>query len=252
MFLYFRVFSCSTRWLDFMCFPVLWCFGVLMFNCVSTTMSRIVNLHFLDLMEVYHCVAVWTPSTSVCDICILQRLLSSVFRGINKGCAKTSCLYSSTRVSTSWEVLVCCSWQDTGVYHGHPPLEHRGLPAESPNPLSLGPVHKWTTMNICCHPLRLESECSSCWLEGVQHLGSQVNSNTGDKCIYVGSFCVAQFWNDFYFWFDWYFMHLPSSKVELGCQETFAKGQWPEASQHNLTFQIEPINSCSNLFRLSR
>ena len=146
-------------------------------------MSRWVNLHFLDLMEAYHCIAVWTPSTSVYDICILQRLFSSVFRGINKGCAKTSCLHSPTRVSTSPKVLVCHSWQDTGVYHGHPPLEHCSLHTDPLNPLFLGPVHEWAPMNICCHPLRLESECSSCWLEGVQHLGFPASSNIGDTLI---------------------------------------------------------------------
>ena len=38
---------------------VLWCSDVvLVYNCVSTAMSRIVNLDFLDLMEAYHCVTV--------------------------------------------------------------------------------------------------------------------------------------------------------------------------------------------------
>ena len=76
----------------------------------------------------------------------------SVFRGINKGCAKTSCLYSSTRVSTSPEVLIRCSWHDTGVCHGHPPLEYHSPYAKSPNPLHMGPVYEWTPMNICCDP----------------------------------------------------------------------------------------------------
>ena len=68
-----------------------------------------------------------------------KRLLSSVFRSINKGCAKTSCLHSSTRASTSLEVLIRYSWQDTGVLLGPPPLECHSPYAESPQPSPFGP-----------------------------------------------------------------------------------------------------------------
>ena len=136
-------------------------------------------------------ITVWLcepPPFSFVTSVFYKRLLSSVFRSINKGCVKTSCLYSSTRASTLPEVLISCSWQDTGVLHGPPPLDCLSLHAE------LGPVHEWTPMNICCHPLRLEPECSSCWLEGVQHLGFPVKSNIGD--ISRGPFCLpnATFW----------------------------------------------------------
>ena len=85
-----------------------------------------------------------TPLQSVTSV-FYKRLLSSVFRGINKCCAETSCLYSSTRVNTSPEVLICCSWQDTGVYYGHPPLEHHSTYAESPQPPSYGPSAQMNT-----------------------------------------------------------------------------------------------------------
>ena len=87
------------------------------------------------------------PLQSVASV-FYKRLLSPVFRGINKGCAKISCLYSSTRVSTSPEVLTQCSWQDTGVYCGHPPIEHRSLYAESPQPPPHGPSARMNTHNF--------------------------------------------------------------------------------------------------------
>ena len=71
-----------------------------------------------------------------------KRLLFSIFNSINKGCAEAECLYSSTTVSTSPEVLIYSSWQDTGVYHGHPPLEHHSLHTDPANPLFLGPVYE--------------------------------------------------------------------------------------------------------------
>ena len=60
MFLYFSVFKLFTldAWIS-CCTLMFWYFDVvLVYNGVSTTMSRIVNLHFLDLMEAYHCIAV--------------------------------------------------------------------------------------------------------------------------------------------------------------------------------------------------
>ena len=134
----------AVRWCDLKCFGVPWwtidvfkLFSVIWKLC--TIISTVMNLYFFDLMEAYHCVVVLTPPLHFVTSVFHKRLLSSVFRGINKGCAKTSCLYSSTRVSTSLEVLICCSWQDTGVYHGHPPLEHHSPYAESPQTPLHGP-----------------------------------------------------------------------------------------------------------------
>ena len=131
-------------------------------------MPRIVKLSALDVMEAYHCVVVWTPSTSKCDICILQRAPFLSLLNINKGCAEAECLYSSISASTSLEVLICSSWQDTGVYCGHPPPEYHSLHTDPANSFFLGPVHEWTPMNNCCYPLRLESECPSCRLDDIQ------------------------------------------------------------------------------------
>ena len=99
-------------------------------------MPRIVNLHVLDMTS---------TSEFVTSVFYKRFLSSSVFSSINKGCAEAEYLYSSTSVSTSPEVLIHSSWQDTGVYHGHPPLECHSLHTDPANPLFLVPSAQMNT-----------------------------------------------------------------------------------------------------------
>ena len=108
------------------------------------------------------------PSPWLLTYCILKRLLSSVFRSYSiKAVLKLIVCIPPTHdsagkilVSTVDTLLQQCSLQ---LY----------------NLSNLGPVHKKTPMNICCHPLRVEN-----WmlqpLTGERTQTLLVKSNIGD------------------------------------------------------------------------
>ena len=109
------------------------------------------------------------PSPWLLSNCILKRLLSPVFRSYSiKAVLKLVVCILPTRdsagkilVSTVDTLLQQCSLQ---LY----------------NLSNLGPVHEKTPMNICCHPLRIET-----WmlqpLTGEHTQTVLVKSNIGDK-----------------------------------------------------------------------
>ena len=146
--------SCSILMCTLLWLKVFWC-SLMNYWCVWTVNCYLeVLYHNVYSNRIYTSWTWWRPITVLlCEPPPLQsvtsvfykRLLSSVFRGFNKGCAKISCLYSSTRVSISPEMLICCSWKDTGVHHEHPPLEHHSPYAESPQPPPHGPSAQMNT-----------------------------------------------------------------------------------------------------------
>ena len=113
------------------------------------------------------------PSPRLVIYCILKRLFSPVFRSYSiKAVLKLIVCILPTRdfagkklVSTVDTLLQQCSLQ---LY----------------NLSNLGPVHEKTPMNICCHPLRVETwmlqpltgECTQAVL---------IESNIGDKMMFV-------------------------------------------------------------------
>ena len=133
MYLYFKVVAVNIS--CFMLYSVFWCYHLL---SVSTfwTMHKIVYLHALDMVGAYHYVVAWTSSSFCVTFVFYWKLLSSVFKSINKGSIEAECLYSSTSASTSWKVLICSSWWDTGICCRHPPLAKQfSLQIEWPYPL---------------------------------------------------------------------------------------------------------------------
>ena len=67
---------------------------------------------------------------------------------INKDCIQAECLSSSRK---SQERITNSPPSNTVSYSSLP----------------IGPVHEWTPMNKCCHPLRLNNSCSHCWPGGL-------------------------------------------------------------------------------------
>ena len=124
-------------------------------------------LMFLSCIELLDFIVLCGPPPLLSMTSVFYKGLLS-FRSINNGCTETEYLYSSISASTLLEVLICSFLARYWYLLWTPSTLLSQSTYDPANPLSLSPVHEWTPINKCCHPLRLESECSSCWLEGMQ------------------------------------------------------------------------------------
>ena len=92
----------------------------------------------------------------------LPQLYQPVSGVINKDCIQAECLYSSQIQHPN-----CEGTGASGSLH----ITNSPPSITVPNSfLPMGPVHEWTSMNNCCHPLRLNDSCSHCQPDGA-HLG---------------------------------------------------------------------------------
>ena len=114
---------------------------------VLAAMAQMQHLCVLDMREAFHFIVV-TPLLTLWFTVYFKELLSPVFRSCSiKAVQKLIVCILPMRVSTG-RILV--STVDTL-------LQHCSLHILKDYTLSLGPVHKKTPMNICCHPLRVEA-----------------------------------------------------------------------------------------------
>ena len=132
MFLHFRVSGCI-----FYFDPV---------KCL-TAMAQMQHFCVLDMREAFHFIVV-NPLLTLWLTVYFKRLLSPVLRSyLIKAVLKLIVCILPMHIPAGG-ILV--STVDTLLQHCslHPLKDHI---------LSLGPVHKKTPMNICCHPLRVEA-----------------------------------------------------------------------------------------------